>query len=145
MQSSPSSILTDLARTDALLCLEMYKHGRSLHRITRLEDDYREGTCCPLSLGRANLRHTVERVFAKGWLHPNKAIPKVVSIFRILSPAKSIGRYATYRSLYSLRMVPVVDAKQIPGCAQARSGNQHDRTSTLPRNIPKVPPRREQG
>lgn len=42
-------------------------------------------------------RSLVEQLFLAGWLHPNKPTPKVVSIFRLLSPSKSIGEYAAYR------------------------------------------------
>jgi hypothetical protein len=45
-------------------------------------------------------RHSVEKLFSKGWKHPKKAKPKIHGIFKILSADPNLKPYHKYRSVY---------------------------------------------
>ena len=40
---------------------------------------------------------SVRRLFEEGWLHPNKPLPVVRTIFRLLKTGDEMGEYHLYR------------------------------------------------
>lgn len=78
----------------------LLKKNRRLKVLKEDDPEYKQGKTCFMTRDGTYLHPTfcsVKKLFEDGWLHPNKPLPTIRSIFKLLKTEGEMGDYHSYK------------------------------------------------